>query len=91
MLKNNFEQMIAMQPKERKKVKNTLSKSLVSGKKGLTYSKKWVDVICNIPLIAHLIRAAERFNDRMGNQFGGAIAKRLNFDYTILSANKISV
>lgn len=42
MLKNNFEQMIAMQPKESKKVKNTLS-------------------------------AAERFNDRMGNQFGAAI------------------
>lgn len=73
MLKNNFEQMIAMQPKESKKVKNTLSKSVVSGKKALTYSKKWVDVICNIPFIAHLIRAAERFNDRMGNQFGAAI------------------
>lgn len=26
-----------------------------------------------IPVIAHLIRAAERFNDRMGNQFGAAI------------------
>lgn len=25
------------------------------------------------PIIAHLIRAAERFNDRMGNQFGAAI------------------
>ena len=25
------------------------------------------------PLVAHLIRAAERFNDRMGNQFGAAI------------------
>ncbi|HDR2790170.1 TPA: inner membrane protein YhjD [Enterobacter asburiae] len=25
------------------------------------------------PLIAHLIRATERFNDRMGNQFGAAI------------------
>ncbi len=25
------------------------------------------------PVIAHLIRAAERFNDRMGNQFGAAI------------------
>jgi len=25
------------------------------------------------PMIAHLIRAAERFNDRMGNQFGAAI------------------
>jgi membrane protein len=26
-----------------------------------------------IPFIAHLIRAAQRFNDRMGNQFGAAI------------------
>ncbi|MDT3409850.1 UNVERIFIED_ORG: hypothetical protein QE398_000219 [Atlantibacter sp. SORGH_AS 304] len=25
------------------------------------------------PLVAHLIRATERFNDRMGNQFGAAI------------------
>ncbi|MCQ5048668.1 hypothetical protein, partial [Agathobaculum butyriciproducens] len=25
------------------------------------------------PVIAHMIRAAERFNDRMGNQFGAAI------------------
>ena len=25
------------------------------------------------PIIAHLIRAAERFNDRLGNQFGAAI------------------
>ena len=29
--------------------------------------------IQQIPAIAHLIRAAERFNDRMGNQFGAAI------------------
>ena len=25
------------------------------------------------PIIAHLLRATERFNDRMGNQFGAAI------------------
>ncbi len=29
--------------------------------------------IQRLPMIAHLIRAAERFNDRMGNQFGAAI------------------
>ena len=29
--------------------------------------------IQQLPMIAHLIRAAERFNDRMGNQFGAAI------------------
>lgn len=25
------------------------------------------------PIVAHLLRAAERFNDRLGNQFGAAI------------------
>ncbi|TGC91423.1 inner membrane protein YhjD, partial [Salmonella enterica subsp. enterica serovar Wilhelmsburg] len=25
------------------------------------------------PMVAHLIRATERFNDRLGNQFGAAI------------------
>lgn len=54
-------------------MKNTLSKGVASGQKALIYSKKWVKIICNIPFIAHLIRAAERFNDRMGNQFGAAI------------------
>ena len=29
--------------------------------------------IKQLPVIAHLIRAAERFNDRLGNQFGAAI------------------
>ncbi|MBT2101044.1 inner membrane protein YhjD [Enterobacter asburiae] len=29
--------------------------------------------IQQLPMIAHLIRATERFNDRMGNQFGAAI------------------
>ncbi|HHT2266281.1 TPA: inner membrane protein YhjD [Citrobacter amalonaticus] len=29
--------------------------------------------IQRIPVIAHLLRAAERFNDRLGNQFGAAI------------------
>jgi membrane protein len=29
--------------------------------------------IQQFPMIAHLIRATERFNDRMGNQFGAAI------------------
>lgn len=31
------------------------------------------DKIQRQPVIAHMIRAAERFNDRMGNQFGAAI------------------
>ena len=33
----------------------------------------FADKIQRQPMIAHLIRAAERFNDRMGNQFGAAI------------------
>ncbi|AIA73120.1 putative membrane protein [Pectobacterium atrosepticum SCRI1043] len=36
-------------------------------------SKRLVARIQAIPSIAHLIRAGERFNDRMGNQFGAAI------------------
>lgn len=32
-----------------------------------------VEQIQRIPMIAHLIRATERFNDRLGNQFGAAI------------------
>ena len=31
------------------------------------------DKIQRQPIIAHMLRAAERFNDRMGNQFGAAI------------------
>ncbi|AFR05524.1 inner membrane protein YhjD [Pectobacterium carotovorum subsp. carotovorum] len=36
-------------------------------------SKHLVARIQAIPSVAHLIRAGERFNDRMGNQFGAAI------------------
>ncbi|AZK64745.1 inner membrane protein YhjD [Pectobacterium versatile] len=36
-------------------------------------SKRLVARIQAIPSVAHLIRAGERFNDRMGNQFGAAI------------------
>lgn len=54
-------------------MKERLNKSAVSGKKTLSYSKRWLNFIGNIPFIAHLIRATERFNDRMGNQFGAAI------------------
>ncbi|MCG8709545.1 inner membrane protein YhjD [Brenneria sp. 4F2] len=39
----------------------------------LTRGKGWVKRIRAIPSVAHLIRAGERFNDRMGNQFGAAI------------------
>ncbi|HGJ5876962.1 MAG TPA: inner membrane protein YhjD [Arsenophonus sp.] len=62
-----------MQLKESRKVKERLNKSVVIGKKALSYSKRWLNFIGNIPFIAHLIRATERFNDRMGNQFGATI------------------
>ncbi|MEC5319512.1 inner membrane protein YhjD [Brenneria populi subsp. brevivirga] len=39
----------------------------------LSQSKSWVKRIQAIPSVAHMIRAGERFNDRMGNQFGAAI------------------
>lgn len=39
----------------------------------LTRGKRIAKRIQAIPSIAHLIRAGERFNDRMGNQFGAAI------------------
>lgn len=39
----------------------------------LTRGKRWVERIQAIPSVAHMIRAGERFNDRMGNQFGAAI------------------
>ncbi|MGY5954897.1 inner membrane protein YhjD [Kosakonia sp. BK9b] len=44
--------------------------------KGNTTLSKLNDMVQKIqrfPVIAHLIRATERFNDRMGNQFGAAI------------------
>lgn len=68
--------MSNMRDKEQKdanKLKSTLNKSIHQSKKALTFSMGIVDFICAIPFIAHLIRAAQRFNDRMGNQFGAAI------------------
>ncbi len=35
--------------------------------------KETAEKIQRRPMVAHIIRAAERFNDRMGNQFGAAI------------------
>lgn len=39
----------------------------------LDKAKDVVQLIQQRPMIAHLLRAAERFNDRLGNQFGAAI------------------
>ena len=35
--------------------------------------KEWVERLKNKPWVAHLVRAVERFNNRLGSQFGGAI------------------
>ncbi|WJY15212.1 inner membrane protein YhjD [Pectobacteriaceae bacterium CE90] len=39
----------------------------------LSRMKRWSDRLKTVPSVAHFIRAGERFNDRMGNQFGAAI------------------
>ena len=35
--------------------------------------KEWVERLKNKPWVAHLLRAVERFNNRLGSQFGAAI------------------
>ena len=57
-----------IETQERKKTETdgTTNQAL---KTALTFADK----IQRQPVIAHMIRAAERFNDRMGNQFGAAI------------------
>lgn len=42
-------------------------------KKALTTVTKTAKTVQRNPVIAHLIRATQRFNDRLGNQFGAAI------------------
>ncbi|HEM8170482.1 TPA: inner membrane protein YhjD [Providencia stuartii] len=59
--------------KDASKLKSKLNKSIDNSKKALTFSMRVVNFICAIPFIAHLIRTAQRFTDRMGNQFGAAI------------------
>ncbi len=44
-----------------------------SMKSVITTTAKIIDRIKAYPSVAHLIRATERFNDRMGSQFGAAI------------------
>lgn len=58
-----------------KKMETELEKKPSPGKanKALETVTDTAQKIQRRPMIAHLIRAAERFNDRMGNQFGAAI------------------
>lgn len=39
----------------------------------LTLMNRWLSWLTSIPWIAHIIRAVDRFNDRLGSQFGAAI------------------
>ena len=50
-----------------------LSRTQQKASKALDTVTSTAQKIQRRPVIAHLIRAAERFNDRMGNQFGAAI------------------
>lgn len=52
--------------------KSTLVESLADNK-ALHKVGHAVDTVQRNPIIAHLMRTAERFNDRLGNQFGAAI------------------
>ncbi|UJD96510.1 inner membrane protein YhjD [Lelliottia amnigena] len=58
-----------------KKMETEPEKKLSPGKanKALETVTDTAQKIQRRPMIAHLIRATERFNDRMGNQFGAAI------------------
>ncbi|MGJ7385056.1 YhjD/YihY/BrkB family envelope integrity protein, partial [Morganella morganii] len=56
-----------------KPLRKNFDEGLKQGKKALKWSVKAGNYIRNIPFIAHLIRTATRFNDRMGSPFGAAI------------------
>lgn len=52
---------------------STASSAQKAASSWLSRCKRIAQRVQAIPSIAHLIRAGERFNDRMGNQFGAAI------------------
>ena len=60
--------ILKIEPLEQENTETT-GKTNQALKTALTFAEK----VQRQPMIAHLIRAAERFNDRMGNQFGAAI------------------
>ena len=49
------------------------SEDATNSQKNVSLFSKTLVFIKNIELIAHLLRTIDRFNDRMGNQFGAAI------------------
>ncbi|WP_039057844.1 inner membrane protein YhjD [Enterobacter sp. Bisph1] len=61
------------QPTETPRSAPASSSSSSSSNKTLATLRNIAQKIQSWPKVAHLIRATERFNDRMGNQFGAAI------------------
>ncbi len=41
--------------------------------KSIKKASRFVTWLCHIPVVAHFLRTIERFNDRLGSQFGAAI------------------
>lgn len=56
-----------------KPLRKNFDEGIKQGKKALKWSVKAGNYIRDVPFIAHLLRTATRFNDRMGSQFGAAI------------------
>ena len=50
-----------------------LAAGIETGKKAISYMTRLSNHIKVYPAVAHIIRATDRFNDRMGSQFGAAI------------------
>ncbi|BCU88599.1 inner membrane protein YhjD [Yersinia pseudotuberculosis] len=50
-----------------------LAVGIKTGKKAISHMARLSDRIRAYPAIAHIIRATDRFNDRLGSQFGAAI------------------
>lgn len=65
--KNNAAPQVRSQPA------TPLSVGIEGGKQALSYLTVLSNRIKAYPAIAHIIRATDRFNDRMGSQFGAAI------------------
>ena len=50
-----------------------LAAGIETGKKAISFMTRISDRVKAYPAVAHIIRATDRFNDRLGSQFGAAI------------------
>lgn len=50
-----------------------LTTGIETGKKAISYMTRMSNRVKAYPTVAHIIRATDRFNDRLGSQFGAAI------------------